>query len=177
MFVDSGSSSAVLGQTEARGRLTSMPLEQDRVFPTLTDAQTARLAAQGHRRAVARGDVLVTAGDATVPFFVVVTGAVEAVRSTPVGGVVVVTTHHPGQFSGEANMITGLRAMGTLRVSEDGEVIELGRDRLMSFIQTDAELSDIFMRAFILRRVALIDSHLGDVVLIGSVHCAGTLRI
>jgi thioredoxin reductase (NADPH) len=91
--------------------------------------------------------------------------------------VVVVTTHHPGQFSGEATMITGRRAMATLRVSEDGEVIELGRDRLMSFIQTDAELSDIFMRAFILRRAALIDSHLGDVVLIGSVHCAGTLRI
>jgi thioredoxin reductase (NADPH) len=58
-----------------------------------------------------------------------------------------------------------------------GEVIEAGRDRLMTLIQTDAELSDIFMRAFILRRAALIDSHLGDVVLIGSMHCAGTLRI
>jgi thioredoxin reductase (NADPH) len=74
-------------------------------------------------------------------------------------------------------MITGRRAMGTLRVSEDGEVIELDRERLMTLVQTDADLSDIFMRAFILRRALLIDSHLGDVLLIGSVHCAGTLRI
>ena len=33
------------------------------------------------------------------------------------------------------------------------------------------------MRAFILRRVELIARGLGDVVLVGSTHCAGTLRI
>src|ERR1041385_7070672 len=152
-------------------------MPEDRAFPILTAAQMARIGAQGRRRSVSRGDVLVSAGDATVPFFVVVSGAIDALRATPDGGEVVVATHHPGQFSGEANMITGRRAMGTLRVKEDGEVIEAGRDRLMTLIQTDAELSDIFMRAFILRRAALIDSHLGDVVLIGSMHCAGTLRI
>jgi thioredoxin reductase (NADPH) len=121
--------------------------------------------------------VLVQAGDSVVPFFIVVSGAIEAVRPTPDGGEMILATHHAGQFSGEATMITGRRAMGTLRVGEDGEIVELGRDRLMALIQTDAELSDIFMRAFILRRALLIDSHLGDVLLIGSVHCAGTLRI
>src|SRR6185503_4563172 len=150
---------------------------EDRAFPTLTAAQIARVAAQGRRRRVARGDVLVAAGDSTVPFLVVVSGALEAVRSMPDGAELVVATHHAGQFSGEANMIAGRRAMGMLRVKEDGEVIETGRDRLMALIQTDAELSDIFMRAFILRRAALIDGHMGDVVLIGSVHCGGTLRI
>jgi thioredoxin reductase (NADPH) len=152
-------------------------MTEDRAFPTLTAAQIARVAAHGRRRRVVRGDVLVATGDSTVPFLVVVSGAVEAVRSMPDGAEVIVATHHAGQFSGEANMIAGRRAMGMLRVKEDGEVIETGRDRLMALIQTDAELSDIFMRAFILRRAALIDSHLGDVVLIGSMHCAGTLRI
>jgi thioredoxin reductase (NADPH) len=151
-------------------------MEQDRVFPTLTADQIARIAPHGRRRALARGDVLVNAGDQPVPFFVVTGGEVQAVRQTQDGDVVV-ATHHPGQFSGEANMITGRPAMGTLRVTQPGEVIELGRDRLMTLIQTDAELSDIFMRAFILRRAALIDQHFGDVVLIGSAHCAGTLRV
>ena len=37
--------------------------------------------------------------------------------------------------------------------------------------------SEILMRAFILRRVELIAHGLGDVVLVGSSHCAGTLRV
>jgi len=43
--------------------------------------------------------------------------------------------------------------------------------------QADSELSEIFLRAFILRRVALIADHRGDGVLIGSSYSAATLRI
>src|SRR4029450_2480870 len=64
-----------------------------------------------------------------------------------------------------------------LRVSEPGEVIELDRKQLLDLVQTDAELSEILMRAFILRRSELIAGGLGDVVLIGSTHCSGTLRV
>jgi len=48
---------------------------------------------------------------------------------------------------------------------------------MLNLIQTDAELGDILMRAFILRRVELIAAGVGDIVLIGSIHSAGTLRI
>jgi thioredoxin reductase (NADPH) len=44
-------------------------------------------------------------------------------------------------------------------------------------VQTDSELSDLFMRAFILRRMELIARGASDVVLLGSMHCKGTLRI
>ena len=88
-----------------------------------------------------------------------------------------IVTHRAGQFSGEGNMITGRRALARMRVSEPGEVIELDREQLLALVQTDAELSEILMRAFILRRVELIARGLGDVVLIGSTHCAGTLRV
>jgi len=44
-------------------------------------------------------------------------------------------------------------------------------------VQNDAELSEIFMRAFILRRVALIARGIGDVVLLGSSFSPGTLRV
>jgi thioredoxin reductase (NADPH) len=56
-------------------------------------------------------------------------------------------------------------------------VIELDRDQLLELVQRDPELSEIIMRAFILRRVAFISRGLGDAVLVGSTHCAGTLRI
>jgi len=145
----------------------------DRLFPTLTGAQIARVAAHGRRRPVARDEILVEVAAKTVPFFVVVSGEVEVSASD---GTVVVA-HRPGQFSGEGNMITGRRSMARLRVKEPGEVIELSREQLLALVQTDAELSEIFMRAFMLRRVELIARDAGDVVLIGSAHCSGTLRV
>jgi thioredoxin reductase (NADPH) len=62
-------------------------------------------------------------------------------------------------------------------VSESGEVSELGRDRLLAIVQTDSEISEILMRAFILRRVELIAHGFGDAIVIGSSHCSGTLRV
>ena len=67
--------------------------------------------------------------------------------------------------------------MAQLRVSEPGEAIELSREQVLALVQTDAELSEILMRAFILRRVELIARELGDVVVLGSTHSGGTLRV
>ena len=58
-----------------------------------------------------------------------------------------------------------------------GEVIELDNQQILVLVQTDAELSDILMRVFILRRVELIAAGVGDIVLVGSAYSAGTLRI
>jgi thioredoxin reductase (NADPH) len=146
-----------------------------RLFPTLTAAQIARIEAHGRRRPIARGDVLVEVGDKAVPFFVVASGEIQILRPSGESDTLIVV-HGAGQFLGEGNMITGRRALVRARVSESGEVIELDREQLLALIQTDAELSEILMRAFILRRTELIAAGLGDVVLIGSTHCAGTLR-
>jgi thioredoxin reductase (NADPH) len=149
---------------------------EEHLFPKLTDAQIDRIAAHGRRRAIARGDVLIEVGDKVVHFFVVVDGEMEVLR--PAGGSeTLIVTHRRGQFSGEGNMITGRRALSRIRVSEPGEVIELDREQMLELIRTDAELSEILMRAFILRRSELIARGLGDVVVIGSAHCAGTLRV
>ena len=147
-----------------------------RISPILTAAQIARVAAHGHARQVRRGEVLVEQGERTARFFVVTTGELEIVR--PLGGTAtLITAVGPGQFTGEVNIISGGRALVRLRVSQPGEVIELDRERVLALIQTDAELGEIFMRAFILRRVELIARGIGDVVLVGSRHSAGTLRI
>ena len=151
-------------------------MDQDRLFPTLSAAQIARIASHGSRRPVARGDVLYDVGDRSAACFIVLSGAIEVLRRS-VDGETLIVTLGPGQFSGESNMLTGRRSMARLRVSEPGEVIEISREQLLGVIQTDAELSDILMRAFILRRAELINRGYGDVVLIGSMHCSGTLRV
>ena len=148
----------------------------DHLFPTLTPAQITRIAAHGRRRAVARGEVLVEVGAKVVPFFVVISGEIQVLRAS--GGTdTVIVAHRPGQFSGEATMLTGRRSLARVRVSEPGEVIELNREQVLALVQTDAELSEILMRAFILRRLELIAREVGDVVVIGSMHCAATLRV
>src|SRR5687768_8954910 len=147
----------------------------ERMFPRLTPAQLARVVAHGHRRSTRRGEVLFDAGDPAASFFVIA-GQVEIVRpSASNEGLVAV--HGPGQFTGEVNMLTGRRSLVRAQVSEPGEVCELDRERLLAIVQTDSEISEVLMRAFILRRVELIAQGIGDAILIGSTHCSGTLRV
>ncbi len=154
--------------------LTSSRLEK--IFPKLTQAQITRIAAYGRTRSVQTGDVLIEQGDTSMPFFVVITGEVEIVR--PFGAhETLITIHGNGQFTGDVNMLSGRRSLFRARASKPSEVIELDHKDLLRVVQNDAELSDILMRAFILRRVELIAAGVGDIVLIGSVHSAGTLRI
>jgi thioredoxin reductase (NADPH) len=148
----------------------------DSTFPKLTPEQVARVAAHGTVRRVERGEVLVEVADHNVPFFVVKSGQIEIVRPTG-SSETLVTVHGPGQFTGEVNMISGRRSLIRARVSEPGEVIQMDHQQMLSFVQLDNELGEIIMRAFILRRVELIAAGIGDVVLLGSNHCAGTLRL
>ncbi len=154
--------------------LTSSRVEQ--VFPTLAPAQIQRIAAHGRIRDVLRGEVLVEQGDKAIPFFVVVSGELEAVRPT-CSSETLIRALHPGQFTGEANTLSGRRALARIRVRQPGQVIELTRESVLALVQTDGELSEILMRAFILRRVELLAQGIGDVTVVGSSHSPDTLRI
>jgi thioredoxin reductase (NADPH) len=157
--------------------LTSTSIEK--IFPKLTQAQIGRIKAHGHIRAVQRGEVLVEQGDTSVPFFVVITGELEILRPSSLPGAheTLVTVHGSGQFTGEVNTLSGRKSFFRVRATKPGKVIELKHQQMLTFIQTDTELGSILMRAFILRRVELIAAGVGDIVLIGSTHSAGTLRI
>jgi thioredoxin reductase (NADPH) len=148
----------------------------DPMFPTLSAAQLERLARLGHCRRVEKGELLFDQGSATPEFFVVVSGEMEIVQPAD-GREVPITVHHPGEFTGEVNMLSGRRSLVRARMSAAGEVLVITPEVLRRLVQSDTELSEIFMRAFILRRVALIAGAKGDTVLIGSAHSAGTLRI
>src|SRR4051812_12142982 len=102
-------------------------MDDERLFPTLTSSQFARMAALGRRRAIARGDLLVDVGHKSVACFVVLSGDVQVLRPLAEGETIIVTLR-AGQFSGESNMLTGRRAMARLRVSEAGEVVEISRE-------------------------------------------------
>jgi thioredoxin reductase (NADPH) len=156
--------------------LTASVRGVDQTFPTLTPEQIARVAVHGRVRRVESGEELVKVG-ALIPFFFIVkTGSIEVVQPGE-DGETTVRVIKSGEFTGEVSMLSGRRSLVTLRVGEPGELIEVGRDDLLALVQTDAELSEIFVRAFLLRRATLVAQGLGDVVLVGSNHSADTVRI
>jgi len=146
------------------------------MFPTLTERQIERIAGHGARRRVRRGEILIEQGTHGMPFHVVLAGTVEIVRPYA-GHEDRVTVHHPGEFTGETSLLAGRRSLVRARAGEDGEVLEVPHETLRTLLQTDAELGEIIMRAFILRRVALIGRGWGDVVLVGSDHSPSTLAL
>ena len=166
----------ITSMSNARRGLPLTNSRIEKIFPKLTPAQISRIAAHGHVRSVQTGEVLIEQGDTSVPFFVVTTGEVEIVR--PFGThETLITVHGPGEFTGEVNMLSGRQSLVRARATKPGKVIELDHQQILGLVQTDAELSDILMRAFILRRVELIAAGVGDIVLVGSAYSAGTLRV
>src|SRR2546430_5453115 len=148
----------------------------EHIYPTLTPAQLARIAAHGRRRQVERGEVLVEAGEQTARFFVGAAGRIDIFRRSEAGEELVVS-FGPGMFTGEVTMLSGRRGLAQIRAGAAGEVIEVGRDDLLALIQTDGELSEILMRAFILRREGLITPGDTGPVLLRARLCPGTLRV
>jgi thioredoxin reductase (NADPH) len=158
------------------GLIPSAPDARTQAFPVLTAAQIDRVLPLGKVRQVHRGEILFEPGDTNVPFFVLLSGGMEIVQPD-LTGERAIATHGRGEFTGEMTMISGHRCLVLGRTTEPGEFLELTGDGLRSLIAKDAELSEIFMRAFILRRLELIRRGQGNFILMGSRYSAKTLEL
>ena len=146
-----------------------MAEQEDPKFPALKDAQIARLTPMGETRHVEAGETLFDQGDDQHGVFLVLEGSIgfEAISQ--------VLTR--GMFTGEVNQLSGRRSLVRCHAIEPGTVVEISRANLRHVIENDAELGEIILRVFLLRRVYLIRNSVGDAVLIGSSHSADTLRL
>jgi thioredoxin reductase (NADPH) len=108
--------------------------------------------------------------------WVVLSGSIEVLQVGLVGEAVVVT-HTAGGFSGEMSTLRGISTVVRVRVGNEGEALQIDENCLRTIVQTDSELGELFLRAFILRRVGLIQAQASDVILLGSSHSADTLRL
>ncbi|HKA88322.1 MAG TPA: FAD-dependent oxidoreductase [Haliangiales bacterium] len=151
-------------------------IRRDDAFPRLTPEQLARLRPLGRERRVADGEILFEQGATDLPFYVVLEGSIAIVLPSPMGEHIVVV-HEQAQFAGDVDTLSGHRAIVTGRARGAGVVLEIERARLVALVQLDAELSEILLRAFIMRRAFLLTQGRGDLVVIGSRYCASTLRL
>src|SRR6266852_2867359 len=156
--------------------MPDLTVRRDSMFPKLDAAQIARLTPFGRRRSAAAGEILFDQGDSLRGFFVLIEGSLEIVTPT-CEGEIPITVHDGGEFTGEVDMLSGRRSLVRGRARKASELLEIDRANLLRIVQTDAELGEIFLRAFLLRRAALIAHTSGDVLLVGSSHSPDTLRL
>ena len=124
---------------------------REETFPKLSEEQRGRIAAFARERRFADGEMLWEQGDCDRPLFVVLEGKITVLSDTDH----LVTAHEPGQFSGDVDLLSGRPVVVKGRATGETRVLELPAERLRALVQTDPELSEIFLRAFILRRIAL----------------------
>jgi thioredoxin reductase (NADPH) len=148
---------------------------REQMFPRLTKAQIARLESQGHHLETTAGQILMEPGDHEAKMFVVLSGSLYI--EIPGLEEQVLYPLEAGDFAGEMSTLRGVPGFAFIHVKEPGEVLVIRDSELRLIVQTDAELSEIFMRAFILRRMGLIASPNTETTLIGSRYCGHTLHL
>lgn len=145
-------------------------------YPRLSDDQIALLEAGGARRPVEIGDALVREGERSDYFFVVLSGKVAVISTDEDGDREVIRVHGPGRFLGELADLEGQTAFYTAEVVEPGEVLVIPNERVRALVAHDPVLSDLILRAYLVRRSLLIQDGSGFRI-VGSCFDPDTVRL
>jgi len=146
-------------------------------FPHLPETLAARVEAYGTPEPLAAGTYLYREGDRSVDFFLVLEGAIEVLDRDPHGAEQIFTTHGPRQFTGELDLFNDREVLVSARAAKDSTVLRVRRADFRKMVSAEPDIGEIVLRAFILRRVGLIQHAQGGAVLIGSGHAGDTIRL
>ncbi|WP_445144475.1 FAD-dependent oxidoreductase [Dyella sp. Tek66A03] len=156
---------------------TDPMLRKEQMFPRLSPAMVRRIAAYGVEEFVPTGTVLFQRGQRGTDFFLVLEGLLEVFATDKTGDINVITIHAARQFSGEMNLFNQRSVLASGRAACDSKIVRVRSEDFRRMVASEADISEIIMRAFILRRVGLIRQGFGGVVLVGPGHSADTLRL
>ena len=168
------SNSQLLMTGEAADRIAR---RADEVFPTLTEAELARIGRFGETRRYEHGEQLFVAGEPGPGMFVVLEGAVVISQRDGLGHVLPIVRQPRGQFLAEVGQMSGHRSLVDGHADGKVEALLIPPDRLRALILAEAELGEHIVRALILRRVGLIEAGASGPVLIGAPNSVNLLRL
>jgi thioredoxin reductase (NADPH) len=143
--------------------------------PNLSPEQIDRIRSIAQFRPVQDGEVLYEPSQPDIPLFIVLEGSVSISRTGEDDKILAV--REASQFTGEMSVISGKRSLLKARVTGAGSVLELSREQVLSLMAKDSELGEIFMEAFVARRLLMIQLGEGNVVLFGTKSSARTLAL
>jgi thioredoxin reductase (NADPH) len=149
--------------------------DEDGAYPRLGDAQIAALATCAERRHADRDEVLFREGEIVDRLYVVLSGR-AAIAEELAGKRRILSVHGPGRFLGELNLVTGQPSFVTGLMVEPGDLLAVPLPALKDLVAQDAELGNLIMRAFLIRRWILIGLGTG-LKIIGSRYSNDTRRL
>lgn len=150
--------------------------QRDIAFPTLSDSQIAMLEQFATPRHFADGEWLFQAGLTRVTFFVVRSGTVEIIDRTG-DQPRTVAVHHPGEFTGDIDILSSRRSVVSAVARGDTDVLEVAPADIGRLISEDQTMGELILHAFIARREQLIESGFQGVRIIGSGTSRDSYRI
>jgi thioredoxin reductase (NADPH) len=148
-------------------------------FPRLRDAQldVVKRFANSEPRRFAPGEAIFAVGDLRVPAWFLLEGSADLFGLDGLDRAADLWKLESGDFTGELNQLAGRPALAGARAGSAGCVaLALDTVRLRALIVGSAELGELIMRAFILRRVGLLERGVGP-VLLGRAGSAELLRL
>jgi thioredoxin reductase (NADPH) len=160
--------------------MTSLDERRQQMFPTFDPIQvtTARQFASGVPRRFSPNETIFDVGEPNVPAWLVIEGAVDVVRRDGLGHEAAIVTQGVGQLTGEVSQLSGRAALAAGRAGPDGCVaIPFDAAHLRALVIGSADLGEMVMRAFILRRVGLIETGGSGSILVGRPDSAGLSRL
>ena len=147
----------------------------DQIFPTLTADQVERVTRFGRAEELDAGAKLFQPGDRSVDFFLVLDGCIEV--TDPAAGDRVVTVHKEGQFTGEVDLFNDRKILVGGRMGRAGRVVRVRRADFRKLLASEPDIGDVFMRAFVLRRIGLVQHEQAAVTLVLSQQSGDSVRI
>jgi thioredoxin reductase (NADPH) len=149
----------------------------EQTFPRLSADQIARIEPFGEIEDHPAGAELFRRGERSVDFYVVARGAIEIIDPAGAAGDTVIHVHGERQFTGELDLFNNRAILVSGRVREPSRIIRVPRAAFRRLIDSEPDIGEVVMRAFILRRVGLMRYAQGGVVMVGSAQDGDTLRI
>lgn len=161
----------------ASGTADDPYLRTPQIYPVLNAEILDRLGPYGSAEDVTAGQVLFCRGNRHADVFVVLAGQISIFRLDDNGQEELLVTHQPGQFTGELDQITGRALLVEARAAAPGRILRIPNAFFQRLLSAEPDIGDIFMRAFILRRMGFLHHGQAGITLIGPAADGDTLRL
>jgi thioredoxin reductase (NADPH) len=149
----------------------------DQMFPVLEPAEISRLASFGERKSFAAGEHILATGEIAPGASIILAGRVDVTPRGRKGHSEPIVTYGPGAFRGELAQLSDRPSLVDAYAGETVETLVILPRRLRDVMVEEAELGERIMRALILRRVGLLETGAGGLVIVGSADHADVLRL
>jgi thioredoxin reductase (NADPH) len=147
------------------------------MFFALDPAEIERIRRFGACRVYAANEALANVGEVAQGLTVVISGHVDILQREQSGGHRLIVTHGPGSFMGELAQLAGRPALIDAIAKDEVHALVIPTERLRALLVSEADLGERIMRAFILRRVGLLETGGGGPVIVGRAGNGDVLRL